>query len=214
MRLIYTFLGCLIATGLFAEMHEDHPYHFTIHPDNYKTATLFQIHSEDTYIGTNKKSSFRLRTNYDLSNKDGWQATGIVRILSLGSVFPWAKEIDVYDTQGTKIGMIDGQMVTTEEAKYSIYQYDEQGDYIRIGIAYLNEERDAFSILESDGGPHPIAQLRRVFVVGAADYWEVDVYYPEKIDDRIIRILSAFALDHQSSFLSDDIDPEEPIEAE
>ena len=186
---------------LSAAIHEDHPYSFTISSDPYAFSTYFQINSNDSYIGTIKKSSFRIRTNYDLSDENGWQATGIVRVLSLGSFYTWAREIDVYDTRGVKVGMIDGQVGTTEGAKFSFYEYGEEENYTHVGTAYLDGDCDSFTIFPpSSEGISPIVRMGRVTVSGGVDFWEVNVHRSEKIDDRMVRIFAAFVLDHQSDF--------------
>lgn len=184
------------------ESDKSHAYEFNIRKDPYAFATYFQIDSDDTYIGTVKKSSFPIRTNYDLSDENGWQATGIKRILTLGSVYAWASEIDIYDTRGVKIGMIDGQVLPTEPTNFRLYEYDEEGNYTCIGIANLDPDYDCFSIFFADGGPHPLAKLERhtISTEGAVDFWKVRVYQPQKIDDRLIRIFAAFVIDHQNYF--------------
>ncbi|KTD01857.1 hypothetical protein OQJ19_12790 [Fluoribacter gormanii] len=182
-------------------VHEDHPYDFVVTKDIYKFSEIYQIKSpqKDTYPGSVKKSAFRIRTNYDLSNKDGWQATGITRIISLGSLYPWAKEIDIYDTRGVQIGFIDGNLATLESAKFTIYDYDESGKSTEIGYAYANPSFDRFVILSSTSNPHPIAELNRNI---GDKTWEVSVHYPEKIDDRIIRIFAGFVIDYEDKFLA------------
>lgn len=181
-------------------IHEDHPYNFTITKDVYKFSELYQINSQqkETYPGSVKKSAFRIRSNYDLSDVHGWQATGITRIISLGSLYPWAKDTDIYDTRGVQIGLIDGDMATFESAKFNIYEYDDVGKATQIGSAYANPEFNRFVILSSSNNPHPIAELNRNF---SDNTWSVSVHYPEKIDDRIMRIFAGFVVDHQDKFL-------------
>jgi hypothetical protein len=185
----------------FAGVHEDHPYDFVIAKDVYKFSEVYQIKSplKETYPGAVKKSSFRIRTNYDLSNKNGWQATGITRVLSLGSIYPWATDIDIYDTRGVQIGLIDGNMATMESAKFNIYDYDEEGNATEIGLAYANPDFSRFVILATTDDPNPIAELNRNF---NDKNWSVSVHSPEKIDDRTIRIFAAFVVDFQDKFLS------------
>ncbi|STY29857.1 Uncharacterised protein [Legionella wadsworthii] len=192
-------------------VHEDHPYDFVVTKDVYKFSEIYQIKSpqRETYPGSVKKSAFRIRTNYDLSNKDGWQATGITRIISLGSLYPWAKEIDIYDTRGVQIGFIDGNLATLESAKFTIYDYDESGKANEIGFAYANPSFDRFVILSSLNNPHPIAELNRNF---GDKTWNVSVHYPEQIDDRIIRIFAGFVIDHENKFLADTDDDDEMIQ--
>lgn len=182
-------------------VHEDQPYNFVISKDVYKLSEIYQINSQlkETYPGSVKKSAFRIRTNYDLSNKDGWQATGITRVISLGSVYPWATDIDIYDTRGVQIGMIDGELATLESAKFTLYDYDEAGKATAVGIAYANPSFNRFTLLTSSTNPHPIAEMNRNF---ADNTWTVSVHYPEKIDDRMIRIFAGFVVDYQDKFLS------------
>lgn len=182
-------------------VHEDHPYDLVVSKDIYKLSEVYQMKSplKETYPGSVKKSAFRIRTNYDLSNKDGWQATGITRIISVGSLYPWATDIDIYDTRGVQIGLIDGDMATLESAKFNIYEYDEQGKAIYIGSAYANPEFNRFVILSSYDNPHPIAELTRNT---NEKIWNVSVHYPEKIDDRILRIFAGFVIDFENKFLA------------
>ncbi len=192
----------LLISGLsFASVHEDHPYEMIMSKHIYKFSEVYQIKSplKDTYPGSVKKSSFRVRTNYDLSNKNGWQATGITRILSLGTLFPWATDIDIYDTRNVQIGMIDGSLATLEAAKFDLYEYDDAGNATMIGVAYADPDFNRFVILSSSDNPHPIAELSRNY---SENNWNISVHYPEKIDDRIIRIFAGFVVDYQDKFLS------------
>jgi hypothetical protein len=191
----------MITTSAFASIHEDHPYDFVISKDVYKFSEIYQIKSplKETYPGSVKKSAFRIRTNYDLSNVNGWQATGITRILSLGTIYPWAADIDIYDTRGVQIGLIDGNLATLESAKYNIYEYNEAGTATEIGIAYGNPDFTRFVILTASDNPHPIAEFNRNY---AENTWTVSVHYPEKIDDRVVRIFAGFVVDFQDKFLT------------
>lgn len=182
-------------------VHEQQPYEITLTKHVYKFSEIYQIKSplRDTYPGSIKKSAFRIRTNYDLSNKDGWQATGITRVVSLGSIYPWAKDIDIYDTRGAQIGLIYGELATLESAKFSIYEYDDASKAQMVGIAYADPDFKRFVILESNNNPHPIAEFNRNT---ADDSWNVSVHYPEKIDDRIIRIFAGFIVDYENKFLA------------
>jgi hypothetical protein len=214
-RLVVSSLLCLLSFTPYAAnssdygVHEDHPYDIALTKHVYKLSEIYQIKSplRETYPGSIKKSAFRIRTNYDLSNKDGWQATGITRIISLGSIYPWAKDIDIYDTRGVQIGLIDGELATLESAKFSIYEYDEAGKSRLIGAAYADPDFKRFVVFESSDNPHPIAELSRNSMDNT---WKVSVHYPEKIDDRIIRIFAGFVVDYEDKFLAtpdpDDID--------
>ena len=83
------------------------------------------------------------RYYYDLYDAEGrFQVRGITRICSLGFLFDWGTEIDLYK-ENQLIGMIQGQFFTSSRAKFVIY--DEQGrDRFS---AYLNDESPDFLIL-------------------------------------------------------------------
>lgn len=181
-------------------VHEDHPYEYSIKKDVYKLYEIYQINSprKDTYAGSIKKSPFRLRRTYDLSNQAGWQATGVIPIISSGSLYNWAKDIDIYDTRGVKIGFIDGNLATFEAAKFDFYEYDAAGNALKIGTAYSNAQFDRFVVFGTANDPRPIAEINRHL---SEKTWTVTVHYPEMIDDRIIRIFSAFAVDYEDQFL-------------
>ena len=178
-----------------AEMPKEQSYQFTIQKQIYPLATFFSIHSEDIYRGVVKKSAFRLRTNYDLSNVDGWQASGIKRVLSLGSVYSWATEIDIYDTNWNTIGMIDGQAATTAAARFSIY--DKNGNLT--AIAYLDHSLDHYVLAAPGSEMFPMARLDKEIQTLESDRWIVTVYESNQIDERILRIFAAMACDMQES---------------
>lgn len=180
-------------------VHESHPYDFLITRDIYAFSEIYQINpeSEETYTGSVTKSAFRIRTNYDLSDESGWQATGITRLLSLGSLYNWASDIDVYDNRGYQIGLIQGEIATLEPAKFSIYEYSRSGNYREIGNAYASEGFQRFVILEPNDNPDPIAEMNRDY---SNHSWTMSVHNPEKIDDRIVRIFAAFVVDHEDKF--------------
>ncbi|PCI93831.1 hypothetical protein COB11_04685 [Candidatus Aerophobetes bacterium] len=174
-------------------------YHFKVSKKEYRFSTFFEIDSEDAPRGNVKKSFFRMRTNYDLSDINGWQATGIVRVMSLGLLFTWAKEIDMYDTTGQYIGMIDGQAMTTAAARYSIYD----GSNNLVGIAFLDQNCSGFTITHPKSEAYTIARLKRNFVQDTVDGWDIIVYEKDLIDARIIRIFAAFVCDYQNTFKTD-----------
>lgn len=196
------FALCLSPVLASAGVHEDHPYHFSINKEVSKTAETYVIKARqsDTYPGNVKKSSFRIRTNYDLSNKQGWQATGITRILSLGSVYSWATDIDIYDTRGVKIAMIDGDLATLESAKFNLYEYDDEGNETLVGVAFADDDFKRFTIHPTSSDPNTLAELTRNH---AGKTWDVHVENPEKLDDRLVRIFAGFVVDFQDKFLAD-----------
>jgi hypothetical protein len=193
---------------------EDHAYEFLIKKNVSQFSESYPIVAptagtssyQSTYPGTIKNSSFRVRTNYDLSNQQGWQATGITRMLSMGLVYPWATDIDIYDTRGTLIGMIDGSMATLESARFDLYSYDENGEATQVGVALSNADFSHFAIT-SPGNYLPIAELSRDMKY---NNWRVTVTAPQIIDDRIIRIFAGFVVNYQDKFMAPPIDNSAP----
>ena len=158
--------------------------------------------SHGTPHGSVVKSKLRLplRDSYDVYDKHGeWIATGNSRILCLGLFRPWAAEFDVYDTAGNVIGVIDGQVVTAESAKYSIY--GKNGD--KVGIAYMELENAGIAIVHPEKTNHIIARLTRNFVRDQVDHWDVAVYDADAIDPAIIKVFAGFAVDYQEYFKAD-----------
>lgn len=191
---VLSLIACLmVAASLFAEEPVSESYHFSVHQTHYPLASYFNIQSDDTYRGVVKKSVFRVRTNYDLSNADGWQATGIKRVVSLGSVYPWATEVDIYDTRGEYLGMIDGQVVSTAAARFSIY--NAAGNLC--AIAFLDYSLNSYTLVYPDSEAYPIAECHRHLDLTWQDWWDVVVYDSAQIDDRIVRIFAAMICDIQ-----------------
>ena len=192
-------LCCLmLLTKLSATEQELKGYSFSLFEKTYPLATYFTIESDDTYCGVVKKSFFRIRTNYDLSNSDGWQATGIKRVLSLGSVYSWATEVDIYDTNWHYIGMIDGQVVSTAAARFSLYDHENK----LCGIAYLDHSLNSYSIVYPGSEAYPIAELHRHEENGGLIWWDIAVYDERQIDLRILRIFASMICDIHTKILT------------
>ncbi|HVT62434.1 MAG TPA: hypothetical protein VHD33_02965 [Legionellaceae bacterium] len=200
-KLLWLFFVIVMNVTYGYGVHEDHPYEFLMKKYGYKFSERYEISSSPmgvgkTYSGSIKKSAFRIRNNYDLSNLHGWQATGITRILSLGTLYSWATDIDIYDTRGVKIAFIDGSFATLESARFDLYEYDEAGKSKQIGIAYADANFTRFNIM-TPNKQYSIADLQRNI---NENYWTVTVNYPAEIDDRLLRIFAGFIVDYQDKF--------------
>lgn len=171
-------------------------YHFTITKKNYDCSTFFEIDSEDTYRGNIKKSIFRLRDCYDLSDKDGWCATGVKKIFSLGLLFDWGAEIDILGVHGEFLGSIQGEVLTTAKARFSIYDRNKN----LVGIAFIDKDGKGVTINPPNNETYTLARFTRHFIQDVEDDWSIIVYEPKNLDDRIIRIFAAFCVDRQDSF--------------
>jgi hypothetical protein len=179
--------------------HKD-GFKFTVHQKDWRFSKVFEMDSKGNSQGTVVKSSLRMRTNYDVYDEFGeWQATGIARIFCLGFFKPWGAEFDVYDPNGNVIGVIDGQAVTLEAAKYSFY--NSRGNCV--GIAFMDLTSAGFTIVDPNKETHVIARLTRNFVKDQVDYWDVVIYDVDIIDPALIKVFAAFAVDKQEYFKID-----------
>jgi hypothetical protein len=191
----------ILAVLLSFSAYAEEPYSYAISEQAYSFSTYFEMQRKDGYDGTIiKKKYINLRTHYHLYDADGnYEATGICRFFSLGLFFVWGKEIDVYDSDGNWIGMIDGQMMTEASAKFSIYDASSN----LMGIAYLDKGSSSFAVFDPDNDKKIVAKLRRNFILDTVDNWDVAYYEPSRFDLRVMKIFSAFALDYQEYFKED-----------
>lgn len=171
------------------------PYSYTITESPYYFSTYFEMRGKNRYEGRVIKEHLNFRTTYDLYDPDGrYEGQGVCQILSLGAIYPWAKDIDIYDERGARIGFIDGQFLTLTTAKYNLYhEYDGL-----VATAYLDRSSSGFTVM--DAQERTIAFLKRNFVQGDIDSWQVVQYDPGGLDQRILKIFSAFAIDFQEYF--------------
>ncbi len=178
---------------------------FNVYQKDYRFSTVFEMESHGKSQGTAQKSVWRwlkpLRDTYDIYSESGeLQAVGIGRIFCLGLFRPWGAEFDVYNPKGERIGVIDGQVVTTESAKFSIYN----AEGVRVGIAYMDLKNAGFSIFHPEKTSLVLAYLRRNFIADQTDHWTITVNDEAGlIDPRILKVFTAFAVDKQGYFKED-----------
>ncbi len=145
------------------------------------------------------------------------ELTGVAykKWVNTGIFFTRMSEFDILDAQGEPVGMIDGQWLTSANAKFSIYQYRATDNTCpRVGIAYLDSDNMKYTIYHPENERRVIATFLRKIVADARDYWEVQIIDDTQIDERIIRAFAAFAVDTQSYFKADDVDlPKAPSKA-
>lgn len=174
-------------------------YGFTLRKKDYMFQTSFELDSQEVAPYEIIKNKISLSTCYEMQSEKGYEGYARTRIVSLGAFYAWAKDLDLYDEQGNNLGMIDGEMLTTAEAKFSFY--DHEGN--RTAIAYLDEDKTGFTLVHPDKPARVIARMYRNFVAGAPDSWEVKVYHGKDLDPRFIRAFAAFAVDIQDRFKKD-----------
>ncbi|MFA6916240.1 MAG: hypothetical protein WC222_07570 [Parachlamydiales bacterium] len=192
---------CTAFHGLTAdELHEEDQVSFKTYRRDYTFCRIFEFFAGAQQHGSVIKSSFHLRTHYDLYDKHGvFEAQAIYQLRPLSMLFTWAAVINIYDLDGNYLGQIDGQAMTTESAKFNIY--NSSGE--RIAIAYLDENAMGFSVVSPSNSAFLLANLKRKFVKKMPDHWDVSVFEKELIPPLFVKIFSAFVCDRQGSFRVD-----------
>lgn len=188
----------ILSLCLFLCLAEAKPLSYSISESQYLWSTYFEMQNKESYVGRVVKNHYNVRTVYDLyDSKNTFEAQGICQVLSLGSLYPWAKDIDVYDHQGRKIGFIDGQLLTTAAAKYGFYNACD----VLVANAFLDAQSSGFTIMTPD--ERTIARLKRNYIQDDLDFWNVDIYDGDAIDVRLLKVFSGFAIDFQEFFKED-----------
>lgn len=189
----------LIITLLFAFNYAqaNDKLHYTILKNPFAFSTFFEMLGQDHFEGRVVKNHIHVRSTYDLYDKHGeFECQAICRALSLGAIFSWAKEIDIYDKHDHKIGFIDGKTATTAHAKFHLH--NKEGHLV--AIAYLDYDNSGFTIVSPEHGEKTIGHFKRHFTHKESHNWEVVFYDIKHMDQRIVKIFSAFVVDHQDSF--------------
>ena len=180
---------------------------FCIYERAYTFSNYFEFSDEGDPQGLVIKKRFaylHLTNTYDVYDAQGeFEAQGSSRLFCLGALFSWATEIDVYDKNGKKIGLIDGQVATLASAKFSMYAVDEKGKSQRVGTAFMDHENRSFTICDPKNNKRIIATLRRIFLPHVRDHWECRIHDTKAVDTRIIKVFAAFSVDHQEYFRPD-----------
>ena len=138
------------------------------------------------------------RYSYDLyDSQNTFQARGITRAFSLGSLCIWGTEIDLYDQTESLIGSIEGQFFTNSRAKFVFYDADRNIQ----GYAYLNNKTADFFLVSGEDQSVVLGSL-----IGEA-FGDVSsfTFSPSEelslLDERLLKIFTAFASDFHSNFL-------------
>lgn len=201
------FLSVLFASSiLLASSVDAHEFEFTkndkfrVQEKQYRFSTYFEMDSERGPVGTIVKSALNWRAVYDLYSPSGvYEASGYKLITFWGFFGTWGADIEVYDSKNKKIGLIDGQAMTTTTARYNLWDKND----VLVGIAYLDDMSAGFTIVDPNNENRWIARLNREFIQDAVDEWEVKIYDHKAIDPRMIKIFAGFAIDYQEYFKAD-----------
>jgi hypothetical protein len=204
------FLGLCFSAFCASSYAEDHhhekSYKFSIHQKDYRFCTDFEMDTHGKPFGLARKSVMRwlkpVRNTYDIYNADGdYQGVGIGHIACLGFFkrWSWGAEFTVWDKTGAKVGVIDGQFWSTEPARFKIS--NAKGDCI--AYAYLDRSDAGFTIVHPQKDTHIYGRFTRNFVQDQIDSWDAVVYDPDAVDELIVKVFAAFAVDTQEYFKAD-----------
>lgn len=169
-----------------------------------KDSPIFSLSAEFDFLNEKKWDGKVVRSGglcpryyYDLfDSENAFIARGITRVFSLGFLYSWAMDIDVYDSN-TYIGSIQGKMATKARSKFSFY--NAAGE--EIGIAYLNEKSANFILVSPKEEGIVLAELKGE-VFGDMSSWQINILkQPFSIDERLFKIFAAFVSDYDSRFL-------------
>ncbi len=169
-----------------------------------KNSPLFSTSADFDFKNGNSSVGRVVRTGllcpryyYDLySVQDNFEARGITRFFSLGFLFSWGVEIDIYDASSRYLGLIQGQTLTKARAKFMFY--GPMGE--TRGIAYLNSEKANLLIVSPLDESVVLAELTGD-AYGDVSSWAVKLNHRLlEVDSRLLKIFSAFVADYHSSF--------------
>jgi len=201
LKMKYT-LFALAMTALFGNLsaHDHKGYRFEAYETKYSWSTGYQFESQDGSSGMAHKKVLSPWTSYQLYDCCGnYQGYGYIQLSFWGLFGPWGAELPVYDAKGDYVGLIDGQVATTAEARYTIY--DAKGD--AIAIAFLDKQKSGFTIVDAQNQNRTLALLKRQFISDAPDYWEVQVNDQDRLPVEIVKVFAAFAVDKHGAIRAD-----------
>lgn len=201
MKGIYLGIGIfLLIINIVHATHDEEILHYRVTRNDYTFSTVFEMASDKHSLGSVVKNVFHITTHYDAYDRYGlYEGQGICRLFCLGLFYTWGTEIDIYSSNGEKMGLIDGQMMSSEPAKFSFY--DALGQ--RVAIAYLDQNCMGFSIVDPNNSTFILARLNRNYILDTIDNWDVAIYCPERIPLKWIKIFAAFVCDTQNEFKPD-----------
>lgn len=140
---------------------------------------------------------FMPRYYYDLFDAhNNFLARGITRAFSFGQIFPWAMELDVYDSDGLYLGLIDGQTFTYARAKFMFYN----PNGVATAIAYLNNEYCEFHLVSAFDESFIMAEMKGN-AYGSVSVTETKLLKERiPVDDRVLKVFAAFITDYHDEF--------------
>lgn len=175
---------------------------FNVLKHEYTFSTEFELEWEGEQYGRAIKSSFNIRSQYDLYDVNGDFAGNAVGSwipsFGLGWLYSWAADFTLYDRHGFQIGSIDGSIYTDAVAKFIFRDIDNN----RIAVAYMDRERTTFTFHSPTNVTKKILEIQRQIVPYRTDYWKILIYEDHILPPEMIQFFAIFASDRQNDFKS------------
>lgn len=194
---LFFFLSCLLL--LCCTSGKGAPLNYTIIKNVYQLSTYFEMFDSTSSVGRVIKPHFSLQLTYNLyDNLGDYQGQGVARVFSLGSIYTWARVIDVYDSTGISIGVFQGVMLTTALARFDFFS----SSGLLLATAYVDYSVNSVTLVSPTVAEVPYGIIRRQYSVAGPDTWLVQLYDTALLDTRLFAIFSAFIIDNQDAFFS------------
>jgi hypothetical protein len=198
MRHKFLFAFLLILTSAYSAIHAENSWYVTKDNSPFSYTAVFEIKKGETSAGKVVRTGlFTPSYYYDLYDaNDSLLVRGITRVFSLGMLFAWGTDIDLYDGNQL-VGMIQGKIWTRSRAKFSFY--DAYGQLT--ASAYLNDESCNFLIVSEQNPGEVLAELDGKSF-GDASIWKMKpINNPLSIDEGALQIFAGFVADFQKNFI-------------
>lgn len=190
MKNIFFIVLFLINTTMFAHTS------FTVQPTKHLLSTEFDLYSADEYLCTVETVCWHLHRCYTVSYPSGEQVCGTARLLSLGALFNALKEIDITDSQGETLGLIEGHWWTDAARKFFLYDAAHQ----HYATAYVEKDYKSISIVDAKNEKIKLATFVYKEVAEDTYQWEGNVHKHAAIPQSTLYVLSAFIADTCTPF--------------
>ncbi len=195
-KFLVIFLLCL--STVYSDVLDEKTWNVTKDTSPLSYTAEFEIKNGEASLGKVVRTGlFTPRYYYDLYDvNDSLQVRGITRAFSLGFLFAWGTEIDLYDADRL-VGMIQGEVWTSSRAKFAFYD----ANAVLTAHAYLDDESCDFLIVSAQNKGKVLAKLKGK-AYGDASTWEMKLLtYPLNMDERALQIFAGFVADFQKNFI-------------
>lgn len=178
------------------QVQKSPPFSFEVRQQDHMLSTILDITSDHVYLGSIVKNHLRIRISYELLGPKGeYEGMGFCRYLTLGGG-RWSAQIELLDPKKEIVGLIKGEVIPNGSVRFFLYNEEERC----VGIADLDELKSKFTIVNPEDEQQLLATLKRNYVRGIVDYWNVTIHKIDEIDLRLIKVFVAFAIDSQDEF--------------